>query len=179
MVQLTQSRATTVDEFAETVKGRLQAMAAAHTLLSETEWEHADLTQLVRNVLLPFATPESARIEIAGPSIELRPNAAVSVGMILHELATNAAKYGAWSVQNGAVAVRWRHVRDDGGSLVLDWEERGGPAASEPEKPGFGLRYIRQSAEYDLHGKCRAEFGPQGFRCRFTLPEKLLAPKQA
>jgi two-component system CheB/CheR fusion protein len=170
MVRQTGTGAKSVPDCVETIEGRLQAMAAAHNLLSAAQWEHVDLGELADQTLAPFAEPGAERLRSSGPHIELHAGCAVSIAMILHELATNAAKYGAWSTPEGRVAVRWEIPSEAPESLLLAWDEKGGPAAVEPEKSGFGLRFIQRSVAHELRGECRPAFGPEGFTCRFKLP---------
>jgi two-component system, chemotaxis family, CheB/CheR fusion protein len=170
LVHQTASGAPSVAEFESVIQSRIGAMAAAHNLLSEGDWKHAGLRQLAGSVLAPFAETGSGRLTVSGPEIEMAPSAAVAMGMILHELATNAAKYGAWSVPEGSVALSWGYLINDGGALKLNWTEEGGPPISAPARQGFGLTFIRRSTEYELHGHFRPEFAPAGFRCSFDLP---------
>ncbi len=170
VIHQTKARGASSDEFAEIVEGRVNAMAAAHNLLSERAWERAGLDDVARRVLLPFAEADSDRLTLVGSAIELRPAAVVSVGLILHELATNAAKYGAWSTAKGAVVLRWEYVLNDPGTLRVIWKETGGPPATAPAREGFGLRFVRRSAEFELHGRCQPDFGANGFECVFELP---------
>ena len=170
MVRQTGATAKSVPECVETIDGRLQAMASAHNLLSAAQWEHVDLGELVDRTLAPFAEPGSKRLRAAGLRMELHAGCAVSMAMILHELATNAAKYGAWSTPAGRVAVHWELLSEDAENLALTWTEKDGPAAVEPEKAGFGLRFVQRCVAHELRGDCRPAFGPEGFSCRFNLP---------
>ena len=132
------------------------------------------MREIVAAVLGPFAEPGSNRLSITGPDIELRSEFVVSIGLILHELATNAIKYGAWSNAAGAVQLAWVSLQDDHGMLRINWIERDGPMTTEPDHESFGLRFIRQSTEYDLHGRCSTEFAPDGLVCRLELPANTL-----
>lgn len=171
VVRQTGARADTLDEFAETVEGRVLAMARAHNLLSEGGWQRADLRQLVESILSPFAAPAGSRLSIEGPKLEASAEFAVTLGLILHELATNAAKYGAWSkARGGKVELSWVYRREDGRSVGLQWRESGGPPVSEPDEQGFGLKFIEQSVESGLSGEFGAEFARDGLKVRFDLP---------
>lgn len=170
IMRQSQTGAPSVREFLSIVEGRLQAMVVAHNLLSENAWKHGDLRQLARTVLAPFGDTPSKRLSLSGPAVDLRPEVTVSMGVVLHEMATNAAKYGAWSTPDGSVSLDWEVVRSDGGSVRVTWAEHGGPPAKEPDRPGFGLRFIRNSVQYEFGGECRPEFGRHGFRCAFVLP---------
>ena len=172
MLRQSRSGARTVAEFAESFEGRLQAMAASHSLLSEASWRQAGLPDVARAVLRPFAEPETPRLSLEGQPFPLRSNTAVSMGLILHELATNAAKYGAWSVPGGHVALHWEIADGDGdaGTLRITWSEAGGPPARQPEQEGFGLRYIRNCIEYELNGSLETTFADGGLSCRMDVP---------
>lgn len=149
-------------------EGRLAALSRAHDLLTETNWTSAPLTEVVARALLPFAGEE--RIEIAGPEVTLPPKACLSVAIGIHELATNAAKYGALSADGGRVSVTW-DVRpgDDGPTLHLLWAEAGGPLVRKPEGRGFGSRMIEALAA-ELHGRVTVSFDPEGLRCTLEAP---------
>lgn len=180
MVRQTRARATSLEEFGATVEGRIQAMAQAHNLLSEAGWEGASLEGLVVAVLKPFAKPDGDRLKISGPSIETTAQFAVTMGLILHELATNASKYGAWSKPcKGCIELTWDYQTGEDARLVLTWTEHDGPPARAPDKPGFGLQYIEQSTEYGLYGTLETTFGKDGFTARFDLPAGDLKKKDA
>ena len=142
---------------------RLAALAAAHDLLTRESWEGATLAQLVEGAVGHHNEAER-RIEAAGPDVTLGPKAAVSLVMALHELATNAAKYGALSVPGGRVALRW--TLDGEGGLRLEWRESGGPEVRPPEQRGFGLKMIERALSADLGGAVNVEFAPDGLVCR-------------
>lgn len=163
-------RASTIEEYQVMTEGRIHAMAAAHGLLSEADWRHADLRELAIGALAPFTEGSAERLRLSGPAIEVRPEAAVPLAMVLHELGTNALKYGAWSAASGTVELRWEVAHDDHGTLRLRWTEQGGPAPRKPAKLSFGLEFVRRSIEHQLEGKCRMDFAKQGFRCAVDLP---------
>jgi PAS domain S-box-containing protein len=141
---------------------RLAALAAAHDLLTRESWEGATLDELVREALALYDGGE-ARISSEGPPVRLSPKAAVSLVMALHELTTNAAKYGALSVPEGRVSVRWTV---DGDCLALDWRESGGPAVEAPEHRGFGSRMIERALAAEMSGRATLDFEPEGLVCR-------------
>ena len=143
---------------------RVVALSRAHNLLTENAWSGADLVRLVAATLAPYGD----RSDWSGPSIALDPQPALSLSLVLHELATNAAKYGAFSA-GGQVKVAWR-VRPDGCRVELTWVESGGPPAKPPTREGFGSRLIRQSIERELRGVMTIEYPSEGLRCRFELP---------
>jgi two-component system CheB/CheR fusion protein len=149
---------------------RLQAMSRSYELLSSENWTEASLSELVRLELAPF---DLGRIQISGPEILLKPRQALSVGMILHELATNAAKYGALSNGSGTVILNWNRVGSDGAEHIdLRWLEKGGPPiAGSPDRRGFGLKLLDREAKYNLGGGATVDFAPGGLAAdvRITL----------
>jgi|GEM_PF-1117513 len=165
----------TVDGFLRAFRGRLQAMAHAHGLLSRSRWAGASLAELAGRVLEPYA---GATVAVAGPDVTVKPRAAQALSMALHELATNAVKYGALSAAAGRVDVHWQ--REGGGGdapLVLTWRETGGPQPVRmPERRGFGSQLIERSLRYELRGEAELSFGPDGLVCRIVVPADELAP---
>lgn len=133
-------------------------------MLTTTSWRNADLCELLLVELRPFA-PDRYRAE--GPDVDLSPAGALALGMVFHELATNAAKYGALSSHDGHVQVSWR-VFDC--RLVLTWTEAGGPAVTPPTRRGFGSRLIERNLGGHLGGSARLEFAPAGLICRIEMP---------
>ena len=145
-------------------EARLMALSSAHNRLAERHWEAADLQDVVAGVIAVFG---AERAFAAGPSVQLSTRASVTLAMVLHELATNAAKYGALSSTGGKVVVEWTHAA---GELALEWCERGGPPAGDPDRCGFGLRFVRRAVERELGGSVRFEFGEAGLFCRISAP---------
>ena len=141
--------------------GRLAALSAAHNILTERNWEDASLGQIVENTIAPHRVrPE--RIVGEGPDITIPPKTAVSLALALHELATNASKYGALSAATGRVEIRWRA---EGGRLRLVWRESGGPLVEMPATRGFGTRMIERGLAADLGGAVKIDFRPEGVVC--------------
>ena len=156
------------DDAAKALAGRLSALARAHGLLAQDRWEGAGLRALVEATLAPYP-PE--QIELGGEDVMLEPKAAQVLSMVLHELATNAAKYGALSTSNGRLGVTWSaEETPEGRRLTLGWTEHGGPPVKEPERSGFGSRLIRQGVAYELRGQTLLEFRPDGLRCILFVP---------
>jgi two-component sensor histidine kinase len=145
-------------------EGRLGALAEAHNLLSQEKWQGAELREVIVRVLQPYLlnnTPE--RVRMFGPQVPLSPRLAVMLSMIVHEIATNAAKYGALSNDTGTVAVDWEILEDsDGRKLRLIWTEAGGPPVTTPVQRGFGSRLIERSARDQLGGEATVDFLPRG-----------------
>jgi PAS domain S-box-containing protein len=175
-VMLRQTRAPTVQEYAGAAQGRVAALARAHTLLSDTRWEGADLGKLIREELAPFRLGKSGRLVIEGDPLALSPAAAQAFAMALHELATNAGKYGALSAPEGAVTVRW--IRQ-GGDLVLSWHESGGPRVRSTGNAGFGLRVITMSIRDQLGGRVAFDWRPEGLRVELAVPAGKLVRSHA
>lgn len=152
----------------ETFVGRIAALARTHALLGPQRWEGADLRALVEGTLAPYP-PE--QVELVGDDMRLEAKAAQVLSMALHELATNAAKYGALSSPRGRLRLSW-DIEDaaERRRVTLRWEERGGPPVMKPERSGFGSRLIAQAIAYELGGETRLEYPPDGVHCILTIP---------
>ena len=165
---------TPADQFAEVLGARLAALARAHDLLTRQNWEYADLGEVVGTTLDPYADDRpgggGARVARAGPPVSLAPGLAISFHLTFHELATNAAKYGALSVEGGRVDVRWRI--DDGAApgLRLEWREIDGPTVRPPSRKGFGTKLIARGLAHETGGDVDLAFEPAGLRCTITVP---------
>lgn len=146
----------------ETFDARLTSMARAHDLLIHGNWEQAELTAVVRQALSPYP---KERFEIHGPTMQLAPRAVVSISLALHELATNAAKYGALSVPDGRVAIVWSLEGDGSDRLRLRWQEAGGPTVEPPTRRGFGSRLIENLLAAELNGEVQVSYEPSGLIC--------------
>lgn len=158
-------------DFAEAFTDRLASLARAHSLLTHGSWGDADLRDIVATALAAFID-EGRPIEIGGDSVMISASTTITLSLMLHELATNAAKYGALSVPQGRVTVRWSAVDADSAIAIdLDWQEHGGPPASPPNKRGFGSRLLAGSAE-QIGGQLETEYAATGLRCRlrFSVP---------
>ena len=155
----------------ELFTARLIAMSAAHDVLTRENWEGADLREIVDGALNPFLAKGDDRIAVSGPDVRLGSRAALAIAMALHELATNAVKYGALSGEAGQVSLGWaaRSV-GDGARLELDWREHGGPPVAPPRAAGFGSRLLTQGLAADLAGAAELTFAPDGVVCRITAP---------
>ena len=155
-------------------EGRLAALAAAHNLLTRANWEQASLEHLTAEALQVRAVNEQ-RLSFAGPRVHLQPKQALAVAMALHELCTNAIKYGALSNESGSVAFEWRRSDGPAPRLTMVWREQGGPAVAPPVRRGFGSRMIERALAQDLKGEVTMEFRPDGFVCTIDapLPEKV------
>jgi PAS domain S-box-containing protein len=161
------SRADKLEDLKGAIEGRIQALANVLSLFVQSRWIGAELSTIASRELAPYSGKEDSRARMAGPPVFLDPNAAQAVAMILHELATNAAKYGALSSPNGRVDLEWQHGKD--GQLSLRWKESGGPAAQEPTRTGFGRRVIGQLIG-QLKGETHFDWRKEGLICGITLP---------
>jgi PAS domain S-box-containing protein len=160
-----QSFGADVDGRFAVFSARLMALASAHNLLTAATWESADLHGLVRGSLEATAGDAAHRCALDGPIVTLPPSLAVALAMIVHELSTNAIKYGALSNAEGGVTVTWNSERSgDGCVLALDWIESGGPQVAPPQQLGFGTRLIRRGLAGQGHAEL--EFRPEGLQCR-------------
>jgi PAS domain S-box-containing protein len=162
----TRQGSRSMDEFIQTLDGRIQSMATAHSLLSQSRWTGAGLADLARHQLEPYTT--EANTTVQGPNVMLTAAATQAVAMVLHELVTNAAKYGALSSPNGRVSVQWEAPE---GSLSVAWRETGGPpvAASAPQS-GYGTSLIRDLIPHELGGKVDLVMAPEGVQCTIVIP---------
>ena len=154
-----------------TLEGRLMALAAAHDVLTRESWEGASLDDVVAGALAPFSGREDGRFRVYGPPLRLWPRAALALAMALHELSTNALKYGALSAGSGHVAICWEIVSGANPILRLTWTEQGGPAVTPPARRGFGMRLVERSLMQDLGGTIIVSFGdPLGVTCLVEAP---------
>jgi PAS domain S-box-containing protein len=164
MVNLSQADA--VDELKKAIEGRIQALANVHSLFVATRWIGAELSTIARQELAPYSATGKHRVRIDGPQVLLETSAAQAVAVTLHELATNAVKYGALSVADGQIEFIWSHDAD--GQLNLRWTETGGPPVKAPTRTGFGGRIIEQMIA-QLKGESRFDWRPEGLVCEITL----------
>lgn len=156
------------EEIGEIFTGRLMALASAHDVLTRENWEGAGLAKIVETALAPF---DERRIARAGPDARLDARAALALGMALHELATNASKYGALSNEEGRVDLSWRLYTSAGApTLDLVWRESGGPPVTPPKRRGFGSRLLAQGIRSELNGSAELSFAPDGVACRIVAP---------
>jgi PAS domain S-box-containing protein len=173
LVAQTLRHAPTLDDFQEAFDARLMALARSHALLASGGWQGVKLQEVVERTLEAYAVGGAGRVSVAGPPILLKPSTAVTLNLALHELATNAGKYGALSVPDGCVQVIWT-VDERGDHEVplirMTWRERGGPAVRAPQRRGFGSRLLEQALPHEFAGKVVLDFAPEGVECRLSLP---------
>ncbi|MET1754736.1 CHASE domain-containing protein [Novosphingobium sp. RD2P27] len=168
---LTRRRSTDLDDFTESLTARIRALSATHDLLSQSDWSNAPLGDIVRSELAPYMEGNESHVEIAGPEIKLAPNDAMSLGLAIHELATNAAKYGALSSETGRIHVTWSLV--GGECAEIHWREEGGPLVREPNKRGFGRDLIEKIVAHELRSDVDLQFLPAGVECRLKVPVRV------
>ena len=171
-----QTRATSnsMDEFLEVLRGRIRSLANTHARLSLNRWQGVDLAELVRGELAPCMRDGNTLID--GPAVDVSADSVQTVAIVLHELTTNAAKYGALSNGSGRISVRW-HWQPNGGApdgLVLEWCETGGPPVVAPSVPGYGTSVIRDLIPYELGGTVDYVLAADGVRCKLEIPAKWL-----
>ena len=158
-------------------ENRLIALSQAHNLLTRDGWRGANLAELALTELRPYCGPADDRIEMQGPAVWLAPNTAVALGMALHELTTNAVKYGALSVPEGRIVLDWvlAELNADAERLTLSWREMDGPPVTPPTRRGFGTRLIVGGLAHQLDGDVKLDFAPDGVRCTisFDVPRQV------
>jgi PAS domain S-box-containing protein len=172
VMRQTASGASSIQDFAERFEKRVRALAGAQSLLTEGARGRATLGELIRSQLGHYADSAGSQLEVEGPEIELDENGVLHIGMALHELATNAAKYGALSVPEGRVLIGWR-AEAGGQRCRLTWTEQGGPAVRAPERRGFGRTVTESAVATAMQGEVKIDFAPDGvvWQLSFPLPE--------
>lgn len=159
-----------LDSFNNAFQGRLQALAVANDAIIRGNWKGVQIHEIVERALDPFGAGDQVKIA-QGPAIDLRPQASLALAMILHELSTNAVKYGALSVPAGKVGIGWRtQAAGSGDELILEWIERSGPAIVAPLRKGQGTRFIQGSIAHELKGKAALDFEPSGLSAMLSFP---------
>jgi len=177
IVQRTRESSGSMVEFTDALERRIHSMANTHALLSRGRWQGVSLAELVDGELAPWGTERSLTVE--GPQVFLAAEATQAMAMVLHELATNAGKYGALSMQSGQVSVRW-HCGSNGSAstaVFLEWQERGGPSVVAPTTPGYGTSVICDLIPYELGGAVDLTFAAAGVGCRIVIPAKWIGSK--
>jgi light-regulated signal transduction histidine kinase (bacteriophytochrome)/CheY-like chemotaxis protein len=175
---VSQSRASVedVETFAAVLGGRVQALARAHDQLTADNWGSALLDVLIGVEAEAYLSARPHCVGAAGPAVLLSPRAFTTLALVIHELMTNSAKYGALSVATGRVAIEWK--LDVEGALVIDWRETGGPLVSPPKRRGFGTTIIERSVPHELHGLASVDYRLGGLVAQFTIPTGLVTPAE-
>ncbi|MCF3933210.1 PAS domain-containing protein [Acuticoccus sp. M5D2P5] len=175
LARQTRHNAESVEHYISDFTGRLDAIARAHTLLSSTRWVGASLVTLLEEELEPYRGKGSTTITIAGPSVQMKPDDAQLFAIAFHELATNAAKYGALSVDDARLDIGWRFEwRQDKGVLVIEWVERDGPRVRGPMRSGFGSTVLERLVPAQTQSVITLDFAPEGLRCRIEIDQSRL-----
>jgi PAS domain S-box-containing protein len=161
---------SSMDNFIKAIGGRIQSMAAAHALLSKGRWHGVGIADLIRDQLAPYTTRRNVTIQ--GPDVMLAAATTQAVAMVVHELATNAVKFGALSRPGGRVSIDWGTPSggDGAADLMVEWRETGGPPVSKPTQSGFGTSLIGELISHELGGTVNLAFDPDGVCCRMSLP---------
>lgn len=170
LVSQSQGGARTVPEFVGILSGRIDSLARAHDQITAENWGPASLRSLIMAEVAAYVSKGNDRLRIAGPEVLLSPQAFSVFALVVHELVTNSAKYGAISDSRGWIAVEWSF--DATGRLVIQWQEQGGPPVRAPSRRGFGTTVIERSVPHDLQGEAAVTYALTGLRARFVLPER-------
>jgi len=171
MARQTANHAGSTDAFLKQFGSRLQALAASHDLLVRESWYGASLGELIRSQLSSYLDGAAVQVTIEGPAIALKPEAAQNLGLALHELAINAAKFGALSVPTGRIAITWTRRESTADTAVeLDWREELGPKVKVRRKKGFGSMVIERNLARALDAKVSMNFDPDGLHCNIVIP---------
>ena len=176
----TMRRSASMEAFSQAFMGRVQALTASYTLLSGQSWTDVPMRDVLVEETKPFVSHERNNIMMDGPEVRLTPAGALALGMAVHEMATNAVKYGALSVPEGVVRISWTvEHRLDTEELSLTWTESGGPAVSPPTRRGFGMTLIERGFAHELSGKALVEFAPGGVVATLRAPAQAIMSKPA
>ena len=171
IITLTRRRATSLDQFADGLDGRVRAMSATHDLLTRSEWGTTPLRDVVEAEMAFYLADEDRDIEIFGPPVQLAPGDALSFGLAVHELTTNAARHGALSTPGGSVSISWDALKPDLVRVV--WQEKGGPKLPAATSQGFGLQLIERIVAHQLGQPVEIEFAETGITCVLLVPVRL------
>jgi PAS domain S-box-containing protein len=174
----TMRSSSSLENFADAFSGRLRALAVAHDILTQTRWIGIGLSELLIAVLAPYRSSDETRVSIVGPAVLLPARAVVPLSMVLHEMATNAAKYGALSKRRGSIEITWQVTNGTEKSIELVWAERGGPKVKAGASSGFGTKLIDRVISHDLDGSINIDFDPAGVRWTIAFPVGRLAAER-
>lgn len=166
IISLTRNRVDDVQVYADLLLDRVKALAASHSMLDQGQWAPTDLHRIFATQLAIHEN-HGDKIDIQGPTVMISPNDALTIGLAVHELTTNAARYGALSADDGSLAIRWQVT--DGNWVQVDWQEGGGPAVVQPKQFGFGLTLVQRALAHELQRPIELDFDPAGFHCRFFV----------
>jgi two-component sensor histidine kinase len=164
------AKSESVEAFIDSFSKRLEAMSHSHDLLVSSDWRGADMATLIRRQGDQAGGIREGAFKVEGPKLTLTSEAAQHFGMALHELVSNALKYGALSSSSGEVAARWYAADGDDADIVFEWIESGGPAVAQPSRSGFGTSYLQRAVAMALNGTTELDFDQAGLRCRIKMP---------
>lgn len=170
LISQTRNEASDVASFSELIGGRIAALATAHDHITRGHWSHSSLTELIEAEARAYLSGKADRVTIAGADVLIAPEAYTVLALVLHEMMTNSAKYGALCDSNGRLGIELR--RDANGDLLICWRERGGPPVKPPERRGFGSTIIDKSIPYELKGEARVNFKLAGVEAEFVVPQR-------
>jgi light-regulated signal transduction histidine kinase (bacteriophytochrome) len=168
LVAQSKDTALSIEEFAGVLGGRIQALARAHDQITNLNWAPVAIKALVESEAGAYLGARAARVRMGGPDVALDPKAFATLALVVHEMMTNSAKYGALADSTGQVEVVW--TLDQGSSPVIDWKESGGPPVQPPSRRGFGTTIIERSVPFDLKGDAEIRFDLLGVQARFVIP---------
>jgi two-component sensor histidine kinase len=168
------SQSETAEGLKQAIAGRVRALADIHRLFVDSRWNGADLRTIVTQELAPYREADATRTQVDGDRVFLESGLAQTVAVVFHELATNAAKYGALSAPEGKVRIDWSRERD--GSLHVRWLESEGPLVAQPTHRGFGTRVMEGMVRSQPNADLRFDWRPEGLRCELVVPMERLSP---
>ena len=171
---LTRRRTNDIDTFYESFTGRVQALSATHDLLTKSEWSNTLIGDVIRSELKPYMGRTASEIVLTGPDVGIASSDALSLGLAIHELATNATKYGALSNEAGKVSVTWQKISPE--MCEVQWRESGGPPVTPPSGRGFGRELLERILAQELHSDVRLQFEPEGVECLLRIPIRQMTP---
>jgi two-component system CheB/CheR fusion protein len=170
IVRRSAENSSTVEDYAAHLDGRLNAFARTQSLVVRDPESGVDLEYLVVEELHAYNAREGERVDVSGPTVRLQPKAAETIALAIHELATNAIKYGALSEPSGRIEIVWRIESADPVELVFEWRENGGPSVAPPQRKGFGTELLERTLAFELNGRTTLTFSPSGVHCRIVVP---------
>jgi two-component sensor histidine kinase len=170
IVRRSAENSSTVEDYAAHLDGRLNAFARTQSLVVRDPESGVDLEYLVVEELHAYNAREGERVDVSGPTVRLQPKAAETIALAIHELATNAIKYGALSEPAGRIEIMWRIESADSVELVFEWRENGGPSVAPPQRKGFGTELLERTLAFELNGRTTLTFSPSGVHCRIVVP---------
>jgi two-component sensor histidine kinase len=174
IIALTKRRSQSLEDFTSRLEGRIRALSATHDLLTNSQWGNTPIRSVIEAELTPYSRDQGQVVEMRGPHVELAPNDALSLGLAIHELATNAAKYGALSQAGGKLSIEWARLGEDQARIF--WREEGGPPVPDKRKRGFGMELIERIVAHELQNPVDLQFEPGGVRCTLTVPVRKTNP---